>query len=130
MLLRPALTAFLRVSLSAGCGATWYYNDQNLNQISVGDRKERIMQRFAPTNNEGRDVPGMQIRAARRTGNGKLLEVGEVPLITQTGTEKRVIPYRFLFEDGRLVQWGRPEDWRASSARYEIHFNPSPVVPR
>ncbi len=57
------------------------------------------MERFEATKKEGQDIPRMQIRAARRTDNGKLLEVGEVPLITQTGTEKSVVPYWFLFED-------------------------------
>jgi len=72
-------------------------------------------------------VPGMQIRAAQRSSNGKLIEVGEV-MITDGVTYS--VPYWFLFEDTKLVQWGRPEDWKAASMRYDINFNPSPGVSR
>lgn len=140
---RPTTGCRLRIGLPSvlvaaivivtGCSSI-YYTDQNLNAVSVGDSKDRILRRFETTKKNRQELPGMQIRAARRTNAGKLLEVGEVLLITQTttrtGTEKTVVPYWFLFEDGRLVQWGRPEDWRNSPARYEIHFNPSPAVPR
>lgn len=110
-----------------GCAST-YYSDKNLNLISIGDSKHQIMARFVATTSNGQNVPGMQIRAAKRNSNGKLVEVGEVPLITQSGSSQSAIPYWFLFEEGRLAQWGRPEDWRNSAARYDIHFNPSPGV--
>jgi hypothetical protein len=116
------LLVLLVAGLVAGCNR--YYTYQVLNFVSIGDSKEHIL-KYLPTE---RDVVGMQMRAARRTTGGKLLEVGEVPLITPGYRD--AVPYWFLFEDGRLVQWGRPEDWRNSSARYEINFNPSPGVPR
>lgn len=111
----------------SGCSSL-YYSDKNLNLISIGDSKEQIMSRFQATKKDGDNVPGMQIRAARRNSSGKLIEVGEVPLLTQTGGGQVAIPYWFLFENGRLAQWGRPEDWQSSAARYDIHFNPSPGV--
>lgn len=70
---------------------------------------------------------GIRIRAARRTTEGMLLEVGEIPLLDPPSG--RITAYWFLFENERLVQWGRPEDWRSVSARYQIDFNPSPAVP-
>ena len=75
------------------------------------------MQQFAFTNSEGQHVNGLRIRAARRASNGTLIEVGEMPLLTQ---DQKVIPYWFIFENGRLVQWGRPAEWRAAAARYQI----------
>lgn len=107
-----------------GC-ATTYYSDENLNHISVGDSKENLLNRFRPQNVGGQDVPSMKIRAARRDNSGKLLEVGEVPLTAMVGREKGLVYFWFLFENGRLTQWGRPEDWRAVGRRYEINFNPT-----
>ena len=36
--------------------------------------------------------------------------------------------YWFVFQNGRLVQWGLPDDWQSVSARYDINFNPKTSV--
>lgn len=109
-----------------GC-AQQYYLKSNLNHISLGQTKERILSTFPghQTLLSG-NIPGMEMRAAQRSSNGKLIEVGEV-LLTDGVTP--TVSHWFMFEEGLLVQWGRPEDWKKVSARYEINFNPSPSVP-
>jgi hypothetical protein len=129
-LVRQRLGAcILATIVVAGCASsTWYYYESNLNTLSVGTPKADVLTLFEGGERDGHPREGMQIRAARKTERGTLLEVGEVPLMN--GASQRITAYWFLFEDGRLVQWGRPQDWRAVSGRYDIHFNPSPSVPR
>lgn len=109
-----------------GC-AQQYYLKSNLNQISLGQTKEKTLSMFPRRQSAlSGNIPGMEIRASQRSSNGKLLEVGEV-LLTDGVTPS--VSYWFMFEDGLLVQWGRPEDWKKAAARYDINFNPSPGVP-
>ncbi len=108
-----------------GCGR-YYYSTRSLNDITLGWTKKDTMLIFAGESKRG--IPGMVIRAAQRSASsGKLLEVGELLLIDEVRTG--VIPHWFMFEDGVLVQWGRPEDWKKAALRYDINFNPSPGVP-
>lgn len=43
-------------------------------------------------------------------GSGNLIEVGEVLLLNEEDVFK-LIPYWSLFENRRVLGWGRPEDW-------------------
>jgi hypothetical protein len=36
--------------------------------------------------------------------------------------------YLFVFRNGRLEQWGKPDDWQRVASRYQIDFNPAPAV--
>jgi hypothetical protein len=121
---RGGLGMLVVAALTACSSSTWYYHESNLNRLSVGAPKENVLALFPGGERDGHQWMGMQIRAARKTDSGTLLEVGEVPLMHEVA--KNVTQYWFVFEDGRLAQWGRPEDWRAVSGRYDIHFNPSP----
>ncbi len=113
----------------SGCAstATFTYTERNLGNIRVGDPKERILAIFATNIASGEVTQGMTIRAARKDASGNLIEVGEVLLLNEEDIYK-LTPYWFLFENGRLVRWGRPEEWRAFSANYQIDFNPSAPV--
>lgn len=113
----------------SGCASTptFTYTEDNLGNVRAGDAKERILAIFATKITNEEVTHGMTIRAARRDASGNLIEVGEVLLLNQEDIYK-LTPYWFLFENGRLVRWGRPEDWRAFSANYQIDFNPSAPV--
>jgi len=58
--------------------------------------------------------------------NGELIEIGELPMMSQATKQKTT--YWFLFVDGSLKQWGEPRDWQDVKARYEISYNPSASV--
>ncbi len=77
----------------------------------------------APKNNP-RAVP-LVIRATKSI-NGELIEIGEMPMMSQATGQKTT--YWFLFVDGYLKQWGEPRDWQDVKARYEISYNPSASV--
>jgi len=113
----------------SGCASTptFTYTEDNLRNVRAGDSKERILAIFATKITNEEVTQGMTIRAARRDASGNLIEVGEVLLLNEEDMYK-LTPYWFLFENGRLVRWGRPEDWRAFSANYQIDFNPSAPV--
>lgn len=119
-----ASIAGMALLLLVGC-AQQYYLKSNLNQITLGQTKEKTLSMF-PGHRSAWGPPGMEIRAAQRSSSGKLLEVGEVFL---TDGVTPTVSHWFMFEDGLLVQWGRPEDWKKAAARYDINFNPSPGVP-
>jgi len=109
------------VFLLAACAIEQrYYTQSNLNNISLGDTKNKLLSMFSGSKKVG-SPPPMQIRAAQKSNN-KLIEVGEVWL---TNGVSSTVPYWLLFENGALVQWGRPEDWKAVQGRYQISYTPS-----
>ncbi len=119
--------AGMALLLLVGC-AQRHYLKSNLNQIALGQTKGTVLSKFPGERSVwGGGAPGMEIRAAHRSSTGKLLEVGEVWLTD--GVTPTVLHW-FMFEDGILVQWGRPEDWNKAAARYDIIVNPSPGVPQ
>lgn len=101
------------------CAGQLYYAKSNLNSVTLGQSKTSLLQKF-PGDSRTR-TPGMQIRAAQKKDD-KLIEVGEVLM---TDGVSSTVPHWFLFENGLLVQWGRPEDWQNVKTRYEISYNPS-----
>lgn len=113
----------------AGCATDpvqKFYTRTTLNQLSLGNTKAQLLNfyRSQPTNG---NIPGMEIRASQKSGNGKLIEVGEVTLTDGVTSN---VPHWFIFENGVLVQWGRPEDWQQAATRYEINYNRAPGVPK
>ena len=127
--LTRAVVVVAGLALGVGCAGTttFTYMESNLRNVRVGDPKERILAIFATKITSKEITQGMTIRAARRDASGNLIEVGEVLLLNEEDVYK-LTPYWFLFENGRLVRWGRPEDWQAFSANYQIDFNPSAPV--
>ena len=109
------IIVFMIFTILLGCTQEVYLKT-NLNKISLGQTKEKILSIF-PSRKDGLRgvIPGMEIRAAQHTANGKLLEFGEVLL---SDGVKPTDSYWFIFEDGLLVQWGRPKDWKKVSSGY------------
>jgi hypothetical protein len=105
-----------------------------LSTIRVGDAKEAVFERFG-TAIERRNgslvrIEGMRLRATGRSPNHAQVEVAEV----RVGDTAAGSLYWFLFGDGRLVAWGRPEEWAAATGRYQVEIdyqpNRSPTRPR
>jgi len=125
-----AWTALFLLVFASGCGGPMLWRETSLNQVSVGMSKDEVLRLYpnhwTTSSGRQRDVEGMEIRPARRTGNGRLYEVGEVVL--NTGSNN--VPYWFLFENGRLIQWGRQRDWPAVAKHYKIDFDSPAAAPR
>mgnify|MGYP000356014835 CR=1 FL=1 len=114
---------FATVFITACATTQQYYVKSNLNKVSIGQSKYQLLSMFPGQPQRG-GAPPMQIRAAQKTGD-TLVEVGEVLM---TDGVSVAVAYWFLFEDGSLVQWGQPADWKEVKARYEISYNPSSGV--
>lgn len=114
------IIVFMIFTILLGCTQEVYLKT-NLNKISLGQTKEQVLSNF-PSRKDGLRgvIPGMEIRAAQHSANGKLLEFGEVLL---SDGVKPTDSYWFIFEDGLLVQWGLPKDWKKASSEF---VNPSP----
>ena len=114
---------FIIVLISSCVGGN-YYSESNLNSISIGVSKEAFLQTYSGGGSE--DTNGAILRAAQRQDNGELIEVLTLEMIVADASS--TVDYGFVFKEGLLVQWGRPEDWQQVSGRYEISFNPSASV--
>lgn len=105
-----------------------------LTTIRAGDAKEAVFELFGTTierrNGSLVRVEGMRLRATGRSPHHAQVEVAEVRI----GDTAAGSLYWFLFGDGRLVAWGRPEEWAAATGRYQVEIkyqpNPSPTRPR
>jgi hypothetical protein len=107
--------------------AKTYQAAKKLSSVRSGDSKERIFELF-PTVfvKQGRKiekVDGIRLRVSGRSSRNSVIEIGEVMLV-DSGSERT--PYWFLFEDGRLLEWGKPDQWGPAAARHQIKLNYAP----
>lgn len=109
------------VLLFAGASCAGYYNETSLARLNAGMTKAQFFAYYGQGN-----AHHPILRASKVTPDGQI-DVATVPLqgpsLGASDTD-----YWFVFKNDRLVQWGRPEDWRNVSATYQIDFNPSPSV--
>jgi hypothetical protein len=105
-----------------GCAA--YYIDSNLNGLGMGSSKEAFFNTFPAQ--PSRNIAPPVLRAAKRQNSGDLIEVFTLPMLPSS--KECCTEYWFVFKNNQLVQWGRPEDWKAASASYDINFNPASNV--
>ena len=93
-----------------------YQPRERLTTVRLGDAKETVFELFA-TRVERRNgwvvrIEGMRLRARGRSPHHAHVEVAEVKIAGN--------PYWFLFGDGRLIAWGRPEEWLRAAGRYQV----------
>ena len=107
-----------------------YQPRERLATVSPGDTKERVFDRFATTfeqrNGSVVRVEGMRWRANGRSPRHAQVEVAEV-VLADAGAERL---YWFVFGDGRLIGWGRHEEWPAAVRRHEIEIDYQPAASR
>lgn len=102
----------------AGCVSTYYARD--LAGIPMGMSKAEFVRTFSHDR-----ITGPVPRASATTPDG-VLEVLAMPVRSSATAPEQ--EYWFLFRNGSLVQWGRPEDWQPVAARYQIQYNPPPAA--
>jgi hypothetical protein len=110
------------------CNGPWFYNSANLNVLPLELTKDAFFQRFpgqCTGNGVVRTCMSPILRAAQRSSDGSITEVITLDLMDQN---KQVLQHWFVFKNGTLKQWGRPEDWQQVASRYEVTFNPNPSV--
>jgi hypothetical protein len=100
---------------------------EKLAEIRSGDSKERIFDLFATVfvkqGGKVEQIDGIRLRVSSRPAPNRLVEVSEV-VVGERGSNG--IPYWFLFEEGRLLAWGKPEQWEAAAIRYQIELDYAP----
>ena len=98
-----------------------YHSPQTLARIQKGQSKDRVFDLFgtAFVERDGKivEVQGMRLRASGQSRRSTRIEISEVSLTDNDGRET---PYWFLFEEDRLLTWGRPEQWSAAARSYRI----------
>jgi hypothetical protein len=96
---------------------------ERLSTVRPGDAKERVFEIFGSTverrNGTLVRIEGMRLRANGRSPEHPRVEVAEVE-VADSGPSMR---YWFLFGDDRLVAWGRPDEWAAAVARYQLDID-------
>jgi hypothetical protein len=96
---------------------------ERLATVKPGDAKERVFELFGSTverrNGTLVRVEGMRLRASGRSAEHARVEVAEVEVGDGAAGQR----YWFLFGDGRLLVWGRPDEWPAAVARYQLEID-------
>ena len=111
-----------------------YQPRERLVNLRTGDTKDTVFELFG-TAFERRQgalvrIEGMRLRASGRSPHHAQVEVADVRIADTTAGSL----YWFLFGDGRLLAWGRPEEWSGATARYQVdieyHPDPTPLGQR
>ena len=93
---------------------------ERLSAVRAGDAKERVFDLFGSTvEREGATlvrIDGMRLRAKGRAPDHPQVEVADVE-VAEGGQGQR---YWFLFGEGALIAWGRPEEWAETAVRYQL----------
>jgi hypothetical protein len=71
-------------------------------------------------------IEGIRLRSSGRSPHHALVEVADVRIADAPGGTL----LWFLFGDGRLVAWGRAEEWATAAGRYEVESEYRPTASR
>jgi hypothetical protein len=95
---------------------------ERLTAIHIGDSKERVFDLFGSTVQHQKEtvirLDGMRLRATGRSPDHPKLEVADV----EVGDNGKAQRYWFLFGEGYLIAWGRPDDWRSTASRLQLEM--------
>jgi hypothetical protein len=107
-----------------------YHPRDRLSAIRAGDSKDKVFGMLATSferqNGSLVRIEGIRLRASARSPRDAHVEVAEAKI----GETSGAVPYWFLFSDERLVAWGRPDEWSAAVARYQIQTGYTPDASR
>jgi len=85
--------------------------------------KERVFDLFAGTvkRQDGTlvRIDGIRLRAKGRSPDHPRMEVADVE-VAEHGRAQR---YWFLFGEGALMAWGRPDEWPMTATRYQLEID-------
>ncbi len=107
-----------------------HHSARHLASLRAGQSKDEVFgmfgSMFARQDQTIVEIQGMRLRATGQSAGGARIEIGEVSLTDASGRETL---YWFLFSDGRLLAWGRPEQWAAAATRYgiDLQYRPAPL---
>jgi hypothetical protein len=100
-----------------------YQPPERLTAVRTGDTKERVFDLFGSTvERQGATlvrIDGMRLRAKGRSPDHPQVEVADVE-VAEGGQGQR---YWFLFGDGSLIAWGRPDEWPVAAERYQLEVD-------
>ena len=119
-MIRRQVAIILLCGLCLSC--TRYFLESGLLRLTPGTTKSQFLTYFNAPN-----VEGPVLRAMKSEG-GIVTEVMTLRLVRDAGSSTN--EYWFVFQNGRLRQWGLPDDWSAVAATYNVNFNPAPAVRR
>ena len=98
-----------------------YHSPRQLLNVRKGQAKEVVFDLFATVfaHRDGKlvEIQGMRLTEPVQSASSTRFEVGHVKLGEDDGPKTS---YWFLFEAGRLVTWGRPDEWRVTASRYKL----------
>jgi hypothetical protein len=101
--------------------AVLHHPPASVARLERGHPKSRVFDVFptfyATRNGQVVKVEGLRLRPPRRSPRGTSIEIGEV-VVGSPGTPG--VTYWLLFENGRLMAWGQPHEWKAAADRYQL----------
>ena len=96
---------------------------ERLQTVRPGDAKEHVFEMLGGTverrNGALVKVEGIRLRASGRSAEHPRVEVADVAV----AEDRTATRYWFLFGNDRLLAWGRPDEWPAAAARYQLEID-------
>ena len=96
---------------------------ERLTAIRTGDPKEQVFELFGSTVQRQKEtlirIDGMRLRARGQSPGHPKLEVADVD-VAESGRSQK---YWFLFGEGHLIAWGRPDEWPGTAARLKLEID-------